>query len=387
MADLGAVSHRAAMTYRIGALLLCVTLACGDDDAGVDAGRDAGAELDAGRDAGGGPVDTGGQDAPAEQDAPSGECLRVSASELRLSEHDDVSVRYGATLTPGVEGPNPLSLLFERYDPGADVGTFPLGPEGRDGNFGDCAHCVVVVVAPDRAYFADRGTLVNRADPYERTLDSTLTDVRLVEVMVDGETRRSTPIEGGRCVELEDVTLTGTFPREGWSCDPALYDDGEACHCECGAFDPDCEDRRECPPFDPGCTPREPLPVADCGAGDVCAFDPEAESTRCIEGCDWSARTACAEGVCVYATDDGSDLCQTSAMRLDDANIEEPCTPTGLQRYCAITDGFAFGYCGPHDVCREVCDDDAACTLPGHTCRRFFGVDGLGYCGPEPGDG
>jgi hypothetical protein len=27
----------------------------------------------------------------------------------------------------------------------------------------------------------------------------------------------------------------------GWSCSPAYFDDGTKCHCECGAWDPDCD--------------------------------------------------------------------------------------------------------------------------------------------------
>lgn len=41
---------------------------------------------------------------------------------------------------------------------------------------------------------------------------------------------------GGRCVEIED-----SAPPVAWTCDPESYGDGSVCDCGCGAIDPDCE--------------------------------------------------------------------------------------------------------------------------------------------------
>ncbi len=359
---------------------------CGDDDAAVDGGADAGSDAtvaDGGVDSGS-TADTGNGDVG--MDGGDG-CIQVATSGWTLANYDDVSVSFSGVMDPAVEGSTPLMLLFERYMPGPDVGTFPLGGSGPDGNFGTCAHCVAVHPEATRGFFADRGTLVNNEDPYGRSLDSTLTNVRLVEVSIDPETRSSTPIDGGRCLEIEDVVITGRFPPDGWACDADLYNDGEGCHCECGAYDPDC-DRHGCPPFDPECVPEDDLPVVDCRAEDVCAFDPEADSTRCYAVCDWSTRTSCDIGTCVFPTsfEDGS-TCHTSDARLDTARVGEDCGPGPYQKYCELQDGFALGYCDPANVCRATCIDDGECTEVGHTCRRFGSEDGLGYCGPEPVDG
>ena len=253
-------------------------------------------------------------------------------------------------------------------------------------------------IAPEagRGYFADRGTLTTREDPYGRQLDMTLEDVRLVEVMIDGLTRESTPIEGGACVELEDVTVqAGPFPPSGWACDDALYDDGEACHCECGAYDPDCDAAiTECPPFDPSCEPTEALPIADCDAGDVCALDPTtgpigAAQTRCTATCDWAGAEACEAGVCVYDIGSGEgDTCWEPGDRIAEARVGEPCDAgLAVQQVCDVQDGFAQGYCGPENQCRPLCTSDEDCPTAGETCRTFAFDGDLGYCGPEPVDG
>ena len=363
--------------------LLALACACGDDGAAPDAGPDASG--DAGADA---TNDGGGTDArmsDATADAPEG-CQAVSATAWALEVADDVSVGFQASLIPPTEGDR-LVVLFERYAPAEDVGTFELGPGTPDENFGSCAHCIYIPIAPDRAFFADRGTLVTRRDPYQQVFDATLTNVRLIEVEVDPFTRESTPIEGGDCVELADVTVDGRFPPDTWSCDDDEWADGEACHCACGAYDPDCS-YTTCAPFDPECTPVEPLPLANCPEGNVCGFDPDTFGNRCTETCDWSAGTACTEGTCVFNFGaESTDTCFPDGdPRLDTALIGETCVASGLQKVCAVEDGFARGYCEPSGRCRPICTDDAECTEDGETCRSFF-FDGLGYCGGPPIDG
>lgn len=360
-------------------LLVALACACGDDDESIDAGADA--RVDAN-------VPDTPSDATDAPDAPEG-CLVTSASAWGLEIADDVSVGFRASLTPPTEGDR-LVVLFERRSPEPDIGTFVLGPSGPDGNFGDCSHCVHIPIAPDRAFFADRGTLVTRADPYAQIFDATLSNVRLIEVEVDPFTRASTPIEGGACVELADTSVTGRFPPEGWSCDDDDWADGVGCHCECGAFDPDCNAIDDCPPFDPECMPTEPLPLVNCPEGRICGFDPITFGDRCTETCGWLARSSCSEdGTCVFDFGpETSDTCFTADdPRLDGATIGEDCLVSGLQKVCAIEGGFALGYCEPSGRCRPVCDDDAQCTEEGETCQRFVGPDGLGFCGAPFTDG
>ncbi len=333
--------------------------------------------------------DSGEPDADDETDAPPKECTQIEVSpDWAIAGQDDVSIAYRSVISPILDNQfGLLTLLFERYNPGPDVGTFELGT-GQDDNYGTCAHCVVLPGPdPTRAYFADRGTLELRADPYRRRLEASLTNVRLVEVEVDGFTRASTPIPDGNCVEVPDIEISALFPRPGWNCPLSQYDDGELCHCECGAIDPDCNPTSDCFPLDPDCPTPEPLPVAECSGEQVCNFDPELETTACTETCDWAGRTPCAQGTCIFDTGFDADLCIDSDNRLDEATIGQPCRVSNFQKFCNVDNGFALGYCGPNDVCRSVCDDDAQCTEPDHTCRRFVGLEGLGYCGPEPEDG
>ena len=170
------------------ALLACslLVLACSDDDADptMDGGGarrpapDASSMTpDASRGDAGRAPDAGGQveqdagkrpDARADSGSNSG-CAQLELDDFQLSLEDDVSVRYAAEVTPRIDKTlSLLEILFERYVPGPDTGTFELGGDGPDGNYGGCAHCVAIPgIAPEYAYFADRGTLVIEADPYD----------------------------------------------------------------------------------------------------------------------------------------------------------------------------------------------------------------------------
>src|SRR5688572_27540704 len=98
-------------------LVSLFVLACTDDAdpsaSGSDGGHhpDASDETDAGQ---------GG-----------GECTRVELADFELTLEDDVSTRYGAALTPRIDRTlSVLEILFERYSPEPDVGTFELGGDG-----------------------------------------------------------------------------------------------------------------------------------------------------------------------------------------------------------------------------------------------------------------
>lgn len=317
------------------------------------------------------------------------DCVQLEATDTwTLPQDTDVSVEYATRVTPNIEGSQrELSLLFERYSPLEDIGTFELG-QGQDENFGDCAHCVFIRSdARERAFFADRGTLTTRVDPYSRRADLSVTNLRLVEVEV-GEFRESTPVEGGKCFEVADFSLDRAFPLPRWTCSPDLWKDGQNCQCECGELDPDCNTPSCLPGMD--CTPQDPLPVQGCEETEVCTYEPISFTTKCFETCDWENRVGCDAGTCLYETgiEDGA-LCINEIQRLaPDVAIGEACPVSNLQIYCNVNDGFAEGYCGPANTCRSICERDEDCTEPDHTCRIFSGTgEGLGYCGPEPTDG
>ncbi|MEZ4461520.1 MAG: hypothetical protein R3E66_17730 [bacterium] len=365
-------------------LVFCVALplwSCSDDksnptpvasDAGVDAQADA---ADAHAD--GGPTD----------------CLQVRTEDAFQAYSDDVSVEYRTRITPTLAGNgNELSMLFERYNDAAYEGTFELG-QGADANFGTCAHCAVVLTAdPERAFFATAGTMVLNNDPFSRRLDIELVGLRLAEVTVNPETRESTLVPGGACVEVADFAKQGVFPPPEWTCPPVNYGNGVSCDCNCGAWDPDCASgESNCLPGDPACSGivGEPLPVVGCDANEVCTVDPVRRVTACSATCDWAGQTGCAAGTCVFdfGVGDG-DLCINDPMRVvEGLALGEACPNNGLQVLCNVVNGFAQGYCGPNNICRPVCDEQADCTAAGETCRFFTVDETLGYCGPEPTDG
>lgn len=298
------------------------------------------------------------------------------------AESSDVSAAAVTSVVESVDGESyVLRFLFERYgEPGTDSGTFDLSV-APDNNFGTCAHCVVASnnAAEPTFFYVDQGSLELRRDPFGRRFDFTATDLRLVEVTLDPQTRESTPVPGGRCLTAATIELDDRFPPSNWSCTKSLFADGADCHCDCSARDPDCSGSLGKP---------APAPV-DCETGEVCTFDPVLSASSCKSGCDWGQRVACEFGTCVYsngAKDDG-DTCIDQATQLDLAAVGEACASGGnLQRYCGLEDKFATGYCDVYDMCRSICDsDDQTCSVSDHSCQLFLpGGASYGYCGPPP---
>ncbi|QDG51990.1 hypothetical protein FIV42_14955 [Persicimonas caeni] len=326
------------------------------------------------------------------------DCLQVELAQTVGEVYEDgVSVEYSVQASPQIEGETrQLSILFERYGNATYTGTFELGP-GRDSNFGNCAHCLYIRGdVRERAFFADRGTLVSNADPFQRTLDVSVTDLRLVEVEV-GEGRYSTPVPGGVCIEVADFSFKGTFPPSGWTCPVQSYRDGEYCNCECGAFDPDCN-RQPCSDGSLSCPDEqpEPLPVLGCQQDEICEGDALAGEHRCMSECDFDARQGCADGyTCMFAGGGYTrDICSNDPLRLaPDVRPGESCPDTPFQKLCNVVDGFAEGYCGCNDVCRPLCATDAdcdsgqICIIPDTTVPEPH----VGFCDipscPDPDDG
>jgi len=329
--------------------------------------------------------DASSGDAPASEtvdDVGSGSCTAVTLGSWS-AESSDVSAALVASVNESVLGKSfEFRLLFERYGPiGGDMGTFDFS-QAPDNNFGTCAHCAVASSndAEPTFFYVDQGSLQLNQDPYGRVFDLSVTGLRLIEVTLDPITRSSTPVPGGACITVDDFAVDQAFPVPDWTCDQALFGDGQ-CHCDCAGFDPDCQGTFGQPP---------PEPV-DCEANEACAFDPVLEISLCRATCDWKGRTACAQGICVpsVADIDAGDQCLTQAPRFDLVAVGEPCQANNYQRYCAVDDpigGFAMGYCDAGNVCRAFCESDAECTdAPDHSCQFFLiGQPSYGYCGPPP---
>lgn len=78
-------------------------------------------------------------------------------------------------------------------------------------------------------------------------LTATLHDVELIE-MSDSGRGPMTPIPNGVCASIPSLAFHSEVPTPGWTCAPSYYDefavtgfDNEFCECDCGAFDPDCD--------------------------------------------------------------------------------------------------------------------------------------------------
>ncbi|MEM9865336.1 MAG: hypothetical protein AAF938_27270 [Myxococcota bacterium] len=356
-----------------GVLVLGIAAGCGDDNAATDAAATVDAPSDA------------AEDLEPELAAEGGvsECLQVTASRWRLENADDVSISFEATLDmPIEESTFSFLLLFERYGDASYEGVFDLS-EPPDDNFGTCPHCAYArsLTNRDLVFYASGGQLNLRTDPFGRALDVSAEGIRLVEVTLDPLTRASTRVPGGRCVDVAPFTVDEIFPEDGWLCERALFGDGN-CHCDCGAFDPDCS-------VDFG---DPPAPPVDCLTTEVCGFDPVRRAGLCIERCDRRIANDCGAGrTCIYdLSGEGIDRCTPSEEVISDVALGETCVgPVGLQLYCNIVDGSAQGYCDDTsgNVCRRLCESPSDCEGVEGDCRTFAFSGGLGYCGPEPIDG
>jgi hypothetical protein len=126
----------------------------------------------------------------------------------------------------------------------------------------------------------------------------------------------------------EVITCAKDMPPEGWTCGQDAYRDGAQCDCGCGAADPDCAEAgctepgcdadacwichdptgavitctKSIPPEGWSCNPayyNEPFDDCDCGCG---VPDPDCAGAGCFEA-------SCTDATCDYCYDaDGADI-------------------------------------------------------------------------------
>jgi hypothetical protein len=112
---------------------------------------------------------------------------------------------------------------------------------------------------PLRKFFQKTGTMTLSEDPTTTGhLVGTITNLSLIEVTIDQSTFLSTPVPGGQCLRIADVTLNDDAVPDAWSCAKTAYRDG-MCDCMCGVSDPDCN--------------ASNFPANNCPAAQACAFD------------------------------------------------------------------------------------------------------------------
>lgn len=190
--------------------------------------------------------------------------------------------RYAASFTPNIGTAAADSFRVLMAGPpdfdGHRTGTFDLTQNGDD-NYQTCSRCLLAYADGNlKTFYQSEGTLTIAAGskPLGGTLDATLTNVKLVEVTMDGEV--STPVPNGACLTVASATVqvqapacagfecdngacipdaayecdeeldcpddSDEFPVNAscdpvWTCDAAWYDDGD-CDCGCGIKDADC---------------------------------------------------------------------------------------------------------------------------------------------------
>ncbi|MCB9508435.1 MAG: trypsin-like peptidase domain-containing protein [Myxococcales bacterium] len=146
----------------------------------------------------------------------------------------------------------------------------------------------------------------------------------------------------------DDCDAVATAP-DGWVCDPAYYAAGDDCDCRCGIYDPDCDDpslrvlncRRnqvcgsdgtcENPPPDPPAVPDGwACDEASYDAGDGCdcdcgAYDPDCEDpSQQLYNCG-PGQTCVEPGICVSRTTDPEDAGTDAGA--DAGNTDTSTTP------------------------------------------------------------
>ena len=210
---------------------------------------------------------------------------------------------------------------------GGNSGSMVLGEDDR---------VVGILVAGEQDYVQDGGCLrSNFLSQDGRTGGETITDIRtVVEAVCDARypSERLCDVTGecgdGFCTGEEDIETCAEDCEpppepetpERWYCDPGFYDVGDDCDCNCGAYDPDCDDPS--------------LRILNCRRGQICnssgecAQDPDAP----VIPEEWECRGG------YYARGDDCDCdCGAYDPDCDDPNLEivncdpgEICSSDGL---------------------------------------------------------
>lgn len=158
-------------------------------------------------------------------------------------------------------------------------------------------------------------------------------------------------------IEPSDTTLCKQIPQE-WTCSDAFYDDGEVCHCGCGALDPDCDDEgvEACDVCNA---------AAACSRGTCPSAVAEDENWRCDVPPEWEC----------FAGYYGDDTCHCGC-----GIVDIDCASASRTDCVVCSSGCSDEVCpGPIDA-----EDNSICTGPPRTWNcddRFYRDGSLCHCG------
>ncbi|HVV87761.1 MAG TPA: PPC domain-containing protein [Kofleriaceae bacterium] len=339
----------------LGTLLVVLASACGGGDDGSSSPPDAAPQVDAP------PIDAG----------PTCTALvPMGGFAFDAADASDTSVSWAGKLTTDLGGGGDSLLQLEFYDGIEASLTGPIDLSmGNQSNYETCAACIRAFALDaegstvTKQWFQDGGTINLTMDPItQQVMVGSLTDVSLVEVTIDDQ-YHSTPVEGGTCLSIPNLSLDADSVPLDWTCAKPKYHDGATCDCACGAHDPDCD--------------TDTNPVAGCTGSQVCSAD------VCTDTCDVLSTppVGCPAGAFCAYDNDSRDLCYTDQTLVDPAAQGATCAAGPV--FCAVSNTVATGVCdvfaGDDEICRKACDATGDCGA-NQLCQPIAGLTAKGLC-------
>ncbi|NVB80833.1 MAG: hypothetical protein HOV81_20720 [Kofleriaceae bacterium] len=290
-----------------------------------------------------------------------------------LVDSTEDAILWSGPVTTNLGGTGETNIYLEFYSGlQALTGAIDLAA-GSQANYQTCAACIRVVALDaagklEKEYFQSGGTITLTEDPFtHQRMIGSVTNLSLVEVNIDRSDTcdetcyQSTPVAGGVCLSLGNLTLNADAVPAEWTCPKADYADGATCNCACGAHDPDCDVAN--------------APVAGCTGAQVCG-----DEDTCIDVCNVLSTPpmGCPAGTCGFYSST-QDICYTDATLFDPAALGGTCA-SATPLFCGVANTVAAGLCdvfeGDDLGCRKACDDAADCAA-GQVCSAIVGAKGL----------
>ena len=167
---------------------------CGDDGCGGTCGEGCGTDLACSAD---------------QKECVSYECEKVTLSQFSLVDKIVPSYyEYDSSLTPNIGNDAADAFSFQIYYGEYMNKEWDLAaPENS--NFKNCKLCLLVSEDQNsRLYFQQRGTVdLSNFKPSDGTLSAPVKDLRLIEVKIDTYEHTSTPVPGGKCIEITNTSF------------------------------------------------------------------------------------------------------------------------------------------------------------------------------------